>query len=133
MIDIRSSLQEAVNLASQSDKNNKEIDQLIQSVAQQIHDFSGGSATMAVRPKSLDDFELTVDLKNAHQDVIEIKVGEEAHKIAKFGRSQMGYPCTLIFGNGAIQALDKEALGLAFSDLMKTHRVGTIIYDSINR
>lgn len=45
----------------------------------------------------------------------------------------MGYPCSLVFGGGAIQALDQEALGLAFSDLLKTHKVGTIIYGSMKK
>ncbi len=132
MIDIRSSLQEAVSLASQSDKNNKEIDQVLESISRQIREFSNGNTDMAIRKKSFgeDTFQ---DVKYRSEHIVELLVGEKAHRIAGFARSQMGYPCSLIFGGGAIQALDGEALGLAFSDLLKTHKVGSIIYNSMNR
>lgn len=132
MIDIRSALEEAVSLASQTDKNNKEIDQVIESIIQQIHDFTGGNTQMVVRQKEFGETNLE-DLKYRVSSVVELKVRGEAHRIAGFGRSEMGYPCSLIFGGGAVQALDKEALGFAFSDLMKTHKVGTILFSSMNK
>lgn len=132
MIDIRSSLQEAVGLASQSYNNNKEIDQVISSINRQIHEFTGGKLEMIVRKREFGEIS-SDDLKYRCEDVVELKVGDEAHRIASFGRSKMGYPCSLVFGGGAIQALDQEALGLAFSDLLKTHKVGTIIYSSMSK
>ena len=132
MIDIRSALEEAVNLASQADKNNKEIDQVIESIGQQISDFSGGNTQMVVRAKEFGESSFE-DLKYRSQFIVELKALDETHRIAGFGRSQMGYPCSVVFGGGAIQALDKEALGLAFLDLLKTHRVGTILFSSMKR
>jgi hypothetical protein len=129
MIDITEAIAAGVESARIAEKNMREIEGVISNISSQISSFTSGKVRLEVREAPQKTMSLLDSItvgKSLNLGVFLCNDWDE-QIIARMGKSEYGYPCRLSYNGQLVHAGDSESLALAFADLFKTHRVGTVM------
>lgn len=137
MMDFTTAIAEGVSSAKFGASNMEEIANIVRDLSDQLKEFTKGRVSVEIReapptnPAKINLLEAITSGKSLNKNVLLVSDGVE-QVIARFGTAEMGYPCKLSYGGQITQINDKDALGLAFADLFKTHKVGSVLLDLMN-
>lgn len=144
MRDFKGSLLVGINAAKVAENNREEIDSVLKNINDQIYDYSSNKATFGVRRFSREEVQATKNIFPTVADLFNNKKyvwyeglaisdcnGGDPIEIAKWSKSDGGYPCTISFGGEKFVCGKKAELENALSNLLQEVKTGEAILEKI--
>jgi len=145
MKNYKESLLAGVQAAKNAERQRQEIDSVIESINEQIKEFSSDKAGFGVvafyrreessAPESL--FPTVAEMFNKYKTVSYLGLGILNHEgkkgieIATWSKSDSGYPCTITFGGEKYFCSEKAELENVLNYLLKEVKTGEAILEQI--
>ena len=140
MVDFKQALSIGFDAAEKAKNNQQEIDNVFLELNNQINEVTKGQITI---DRSEFSAENTLDIIGTIDSVFKNigrawggqvitakneKFPEKVKKLAKWEKSNLGYPCKLTYSNQLIICEDKEALESALAEMLTDPDIGRILY-----
>lgn len=133
-------LEESVSAAKKANDHKSEISQVIIELTNSIEEFTNKKVTLIIDELIKSGLQKTIfflsDIKPDKEMALvlmELDNSDNKIVISKWKESDEGYPVIISYDNKDIYCMNKEELEQALSYLIGSIKVGTILFNSINK